>query len=148
MDTNQYQAFVEDILNKGQTYEEYIDRDAYDRDTFGFVVAAAKLEQYKKTLNAGKNLPKFPSINPLTADDPHVIHAKLGIAGEAGEVFDAETKDEVRNEVGDLLWYVTLLLSRYGLTLDDALSYNYEKLNKRFSTGQFTQSEALNPSVR
>lgn len=139
-----YQAEVLKTLARDGTYEAYIDRGEFDRDAFGFVVAAAAMERHKKTLAYGKNLPKFPTINPIQAPNMEILHAKLGIAGEAGELFDAETKEDVKNEAGDLLWYLAVLLSEHGLTFEEVMRGNIDKLRKRYSTGTFTRQEALN----
>jgi NTP pyrophosphatase (non-canonical NTP hydrolase) len=72
----------------------------------------------------------------------------LGIAGEAGEVADIIKKeyghghprnvDKMRKELGDVLWYVTAIAHKYGLTLDDVMRGNIDKLTKRFPEGKFT----------
>jgi NTP pyrophosphatase (non-canonical NTP hydrolase) len=144
MDNTTYQAAVLETLAGSDTYENYIDRTQFDRDCFGFVACAARLENYKKTLAYGKNLPKFETINPIQTNNVDVLHAKLGIAGEAGEVFDAESTEEVKKEVGDLLWYVSVLLSAHGLTFADTMQGNIDKLRVRYPTGKFTREEALN----
>lgn len=141
---NDYQAQALATLAGAKTYEDFIDRTEFNRDTFGFVVAAARLENYKKTLAYGKNLPKFQSINPINVENVTVLHAKLGIAGESAEIFDAVTKDEVKLECGDLLWYMAVLLDEYGLTFEEVMAANIEKLQKRYKSGKFTQAEALN----
>ncbi len=66
----------------------------------------------------------------------------LGIAGESGEVIDIIKKvlyhsheldvSALDEEIGDLLWYVVLLCDTVGLTLDDVMQTNVEKLRKRY----------------
>jgi NTP pyrophosphatase (non-canonical NTP hydrolase) len=69
----------------------------------------------------------------------------LGLAGEAGEVanivkkiqrdFGGEITDEVRaklkDELGDVLWYIAACADELGLTLDEIAEYNVGKLAKR-----------------
>lgn len=69
----------------------------------------------------------------------------LGLAGEAGEVanivkkiqrdFGGEINDEVRaklkDELGDVLWYISACADELGLTLAEIAEYNVEKLAKR-----------------
>jgi NTP pyrophosphatase (non-canonical NTP hydrolase) len=69
----------------------------------------------------------------------------LGLAGEAGEVanvvkkiqrdFGGEINDETRlklkDELGDVLWYVSACADELGLTLAEIARYNVEKLSKR-----------------
>lgn len=143
-----YQSEVLKTLASSQTYEEYVDADTFHRDCFGFVVSAAALERHKKTIAYGKNLPKFPTINPVQTKTPNVLHAKLGIAGEAGEVFDATTPEEVKNEVGDLLWYIAVLLHEYNLDFPEVMQANIDKLAKKYKSGKFTREEALNSTIR
>lgn len=69
----------------------------------------------------------------------------LGLTGEAGEVanivkkiqrdFGGEITDEVRaklkDELGDVLWYIAACADELGLTLDEIAEYNVGKLAKR-----------------
>ncbi len=69
----------------------------------------------------------------------------LGLAGEAGEVanivkkiqrdFDGVITDEVRlklkDELGDVLWYISACADELGLTLTEIAEYNVDKLAKR-----------------
>lgn len=69
----------------------------------------------------------------------------LGIAGEAGEVVDLLKKvlyhgheldkPHLCKEIGDLLWYMTLLCETVGLTLDEVMQANVEKLRQRYPLG-------------
>ncbi|HEY3993734.1 MAG TPA: nucleoside triphosphate pyrophosphohydrolase family protein [Ktedonobacteraceae bacterium] len=69
----------------------------------------------------------------------------LGIAGEAGEVVDIIKKvlyhaheldtSELCKEMGDLFWYMTLLCETVGLTLDNVMQANVEKLRQRYPAG-------------
>ena len=69
----------------------------------------------------------------------------LGLAGEAGEVANIVKKierdhagvitEEVRNklkdELGDVLWYISACADELGLTLAEIAEYNVKKLAKR-----------------
>jgi NTP pyrophosphatase (non-canonical NTP hydrolase) len=69
----------------------------------------------------------------------------LGLAGEAGEVanivkkiqrdFGGEITDEIRiklkDELGDVLWYISACADELGLTLAEIADYNVAKLAKR-----------------
>jgi NTP pyrophosphatase (non-canonical NTP hydrolase) len=69
----------------------------------------------------------------------------LGLTGEAGEVANIVKKiqrdhggvisDEVRamlkDELGDVLWYISACADELGLTLDEIAAYNVGKLAKR-----------------
>jgi NTP pyrophosphatase (non-canonical NTP hydrolase) len=69
----------------------------------------------------------------------------LGLAGEAGEVanivkkiqrdFGGEITDEIRaklkDELGDVLWYISACADELNLTLTEIAEFNVEKLAKR-----------------
>lgn len=73
------------------------------------------------------------------------IYPALGLAGEAGEVaekfkkiirdkhgaIDAEDKDLIIKELGDVLWYIAVIADCIGVVLEDVAAKNYEKLSSR-----------------
>lgn len=69
----------------------------------------------------------------------------LGLAGEAGEVADHIKKmifhrhgldrETLREELGDVLWYVAALASNLGLDLEEVMAANLEKLGSRYPDG-------------
>lgn len=81
------------------------------------------------------------------ADDPFssVLAAALGIGGESGEILDLVKKqyfhrkptnlEDVRDELGDLLYYLAILAYEYGFTLRDVAQANVDKLRKRHPHG-------------
>jgi NTP pyrophosphatase (non-canonical NTP hydrolase) len=84
-----------------------------------------------------------------------IQHAITGICTEgAGELSDALKRHlfygtefdfvNVKEEVGDLLWYVELLCQACGFTMEEAKELNVKKLTKRFGTGGFTEEAAIN----
>lgn len=83
----------------------------------------------------------------------NVLNAALGLAGEAGEVADEIKKssfqghpwDPVRiiEELGDVLWYVTLMADIFGVKLEKVMELNIEKLKKRYPDG-FSPEASVN----
>jgi NTP pyrophosphatase (non-canonical NTP hydrolase) len=69
----------------------------------------------------------------------------IGLAGEAGEVADLVKKavfhrkgldyEKLAKELGDVLWYVAALCSTAGLSLNDVMAANVEKLKARYPNG-------------
>ena len=69
----------------------------------------------------------------------------LGLAGEAGEVANIvkkiqrdhggvitdDTRAKLKDELGDVLWYISACADELGLTLTEIAEYNVEKLMKR-----------------
>lgn len=85
-----------------------------------------------------------------------LVHASMGISGEAGELIDTIKKtvfygkepdyENLVEEAGDLLWYVAILLDACGVTFSDAMLANIEKLRKRFPDG-FDAVKAIERNV-
>lgn len=77
----------------------------------------------------------------------------LGLCGESGEVADHFKKhvfhgheldrDEVLNELGDVLHYVAGLGSMVGLSLEEIAAFNLLKLEKRYPNG-FSKNDSIN----
>ena len=82
-----------------------------------------------------------------------LLHASVGVAGEAGELLDSIKKhwiygadldkENILEECGDLLFYVTACLLHSGFTLREAMEHNVEKLRKRYPEG-YTDQAARN----
>jgi NTP pyrophosphatase (non-canonical NTP hydrolase) len=78
-----------------------------------------------------------------------VIYPALGLASEAGEVagkikkvlrdldgdFERAPRDAIKDELGDVLWYVAVLAADLGLSLDDIATANLAKLETRMERG-------------
>ncbi len=78
------------------------------------------------------------------------VYPALGLTNEAGEVtgklkkvlrdsagkMSPETKQAIKKELGDVLWYVSQLSTELGLELDDVASYNINKLADRQKRGK------------
>lgn len=77
----------------------------------------------------------------------------LGLASETGEIAEAIKHtlyhnhdldfNNLRKELGDLLWYLTTIATHYGWTLEQIALLNIEKLNKRYPNG-FTSHDSIN----
>tara|TARA_B100000965_G_scaffold303244_2_gene261938 strand:- start:27 stop:356 length:330 start_codon:yes stop_codon:yes gene_type:complete len=82
------------------------------------------------------------------------IYPTLGLVGEAGEVaekvkkvlrdnkgvFDLESKEAIKKELGDVLWYLSNLCTEFGFSLDDVALLNLKKLKSRASSGKISGS--------
>jgi NTP pyrophosphatase (non-canonical NTP hydrolase) len=74
-----------------------------------------------------------------------VIYPTLGLTNEAGEVagkikkvfrdqegeISSETREALKAELGDVLWYLAQVSTELGLTLDEVAEYNIRKLADR-----------------
>ena len=91
----------------------------------------------------------------------------LGLAGEVGELLGEHKKwlrdgdsyslfpERVREELGDLLWYLSNVATKHGLTLEEVASHNLDKTRRRWNVsvageerpklldGDFPESERI-----
>lgn len=81
-----------------------------------------------------------------------IDHGITGIHTEGGELADAFKRYKyygteldyvnIKEEVGDLLWYVQLLAKACNFTMEEAMDMNEAKLRKRFGD-KFTEEQAI-----
>jgi NTP pyrophosphatase (non-canonical NTP hydrolase) len=84
-------------------------------------------------------------IKTLSAKKAHLLHMAVGISGEAGELLDAIKKhviynkpidiENVKEELGDLLFYIQGIYNAIDVTQDEILAMNKEKLSVRYKNG-------------
>jgi len=70
--------------------------------------------------------------------DNHRNYDKLkeGLLEEAREVCESEDLDNLVEELGDVLWYVTIMLKNNGSSIDSAMKKNIAKLERRELNGK------------
>ncbi len=80
-------------------------------------------------------------------EDPQAIIAwmALGLSGEAGEVANLVkkgvfhqhglNKEKIKEELGDVLWYISALCTALDLSLEEVMEKNINKLLKRYPDG-------------
>lgn len=88
-------------------------------------------------------------------NDPEqsLVNGALGLTGEAGEVADIIKKhqfhghdldvQELKKELGDVLWYIACCASALNIDLNEIGVANIEKLKERYPNG-FTKEDSLN----
>mgnify|MGYP001575017956 CR=1 len=99
------------------------------------------------------NLSDYQSFAHTTALYPdagkNLYYPALGLGGETGEVLNKvkkvmrdhgglvteEFREILKNELGDVLWYVAALSTELGLNLDDIAQTNVDKLQSRKERG-------------
>lgn len=87
-----------------------------------------------------------------------LLHATLGIVTESGELTDQLKKhlfynkpldkQNIKEELGDLLWYMALLCNWLDISFDELMSMNIEKLKIRYPDLKWTQEHALNRDIK
>ena len=88
--------------------------------------------------NKYQELAKTTAIYPETAK---IFYPCLGLAGEVGEICEKVKKhvrdgreldkEDLKKELGDVLWYLSTLATDLEISLDDVAITNYEKLKSR-----------------
>jgi len=90
------------------------------------------------------SLSKLPRKHLDAIKDSYIerLHATMGMTGEAGEVSEIIKKHifyhkpldihHLKEEMGDVLFYFVWLLDEVGLTLEEVMDYNIDKLSKRY----------------
>ncbi len=99
------------------------------------------------------NFEEYQSESGKTAIYPdkgsNFIYPVLGLVGEAGEVAEKikkilrdskgeigdRKKEEIKKELGDVLWYLSQLSTELNLSLSDIAELNIEKLQSRRARG-------------
>lgn len=86
-----------------------------------------------------------------------LLHGCAGVTTEGGELMDIFKKHEfygkeidlvnLKEEVGDVLWYLPLLCRFGGFTLEEAAATNIAKLRKRYPE-RFTGEAAINRDTK
>lgn len=104
-----------------------------------------KIEEYQKKA--------WRTINKELKTDELLANMIVGIFGEGGEVSDLIKKSlyqghkldksAIKEEVGDMLWYIANLCNLLGLNLKEVLKENHNKLKKRYPEG-FDKGKSIN----
>lgn len=92
-----------------------------------------------------------PNLQDIKNGD--LINGVMGLAGEAGECIDYVKKaifhkhdfnaTELAKELGDIMWYVAMCCNAIGISLDDVMQGNIEKLKRRYPNG-FNEHDSQN----
>lgn len=86
--------------------------------------------------------------------DHEVLERVLGLVGETGEIAEKFKKlirdhdydiskldrEDMKKELGDVLWYIAALADYLNMSLDDIASHNIAKLASRQQRGTLTGS--------
>ena len=82
-----------------------------------------------------------------------LINGVMGLCGESGEAIDLVKKwlsqgheldrDKLIGEIGDVAWYIAEIATALGVTLQDVLERNIDKLKRRYPEG-FDYARSIN----
>lgn len=104
-----------------------------------------ELNAYQSTANRTDSQPTALTTN---VDPPGLLVPLLGLAGEVGELLGEHKKwlrdgdsyklypERVKEELGDILWYLSNVATKHGLKLEDIAKHNLNKTQRRWLTDQ------------
>ena len=88
----------------------------------------------------------------ITPEQANLLHMGVGVSTEANELLDAIKKhtiyqkpldvENVKEELGDLLFYMSNLMQSVGLSFEEILQHNIDKLSVRYSKGSYSNAQA------
>lgn len=96
------------------------------------------------TINEYQKL-AMTTLNPELSEKDVLINGVMGLCGESGEAIDIVKKwlaqgheldkEKLAKELGDICWYLAETATALGLSLEDIMAANIEKLRKRYPDG-------------
>ena len=104
------------------------------------------------TINEYQKL-AMTTLNPALSEKDVLINGVMGLCGESGEAIDIVKKwlaqgheldkEKLAKELGDICWYLAETATALGLSLEDIMAANLEKLRKRYPEG-FDAERSMN----
>jgi NTP pyrophosphatase (non-canonical NTP hydrolase) len=92
-------------------------------------------------------------VDQLTPEKADLMHAVVGVSGEAGELLDAVKKFTIYGktldmanmieELGDLEFYLRRVRQIIGVSHSEVLIANMQKLGERYSSGSYSDEQAI-----
>jgi NTP pyrophosphatase (non-canonical NTP hydrolase) len=81
-----------------------------------------------------------------------LLYTTIGLAGEMGEFANIvkkvlrdgatdEKREKLKDELGDVLWYITRCAVELGLSLEEVADHNIQKLRARKANGTINASK-------
>ena len=104
---------------------------------------SVELNEYQRL---AENTDQQPEGTSFEENPRSILVPLLGLAGEVGELLGEHKKwlrdgdsyklfpDRVKEELGDLLWYLSNVASKHSLTLEDVAAHNLSKTQRRWHT--------------
>ena len=100
-----------------------------------------ELNEYQRLAN---QTDQQPETGNFETDPRSILVPLLGMAGEVGELLGEHKKwlrdgdsyklfpERVKEELGDLLWYLSNVATKHGLTLEEVADFNLSKTGRRW----------------
>ena len=116
-----------------------------------------ELAEYQKEAAATDQVPA--KAGNMQEASTQILVPLLGLAGEAGEILSEYKKllrdgpayklfpERMSEELGDLLWYISNVASKSGLSLEDVASQNLKKCRARWEVATGSQKQLPIPRL-
>ena len=157
-----YSLLKEYINASTEEYDRIIEDGGVDTDEFD--ISIVPLAQHNAEQNLESLLTDFNKmtlalakdgediLKNITPEQANMWHMVTGIGGEAGEIVDCIKKhviyqkpldvENIKEELGDLLFYMSNLMQSVGLSFEEILQHNIDKLSVRYSSGSYSNTQA------
>ena len=109
-----------------------------------------RLREYQKEAKKTDQFPRMPA--RADAPDKGELVPLLGLTGEVGALLSEYKKllrdgpvhvrfeERLKEELGDTLWYISTVASRFGLSLEEIAVANLKKVEDRWSKPSYRLS--------
>lgn len=162
MDLIEYQIATKRTVSD-RFYASYVDGREFAYYLEDAIEAGNALDEIKKALFYGKSDRPFSS-SPIwdvgcfkdAATTEGILHGILGVISEASELAEAllvavDEENEIdrinlKEEIGDILWYLSLLLNEIDSDFEEVAEMNIRKLQSRYPK-KFSEDKALNRNL-
>jgi NTP pyrophosphatase (non-canonical NTP hydrolase) len=157
-----YSMLKEYINASTEEYDRIIEDGGVDTDEFD--ISIVPLAQHNAEQNLEDLLTDFNKMTlalakdgadikrELTPEQASLLHMGCGVSTEANELLDAIKKhtiyqkpldvENIKEELGDLLFYMSNLMQSVGLSFEEILQHNIDKLSVRYASGSYSNAQA------
>ena len=116
-----------------QKYSEFVNAVTSDASTDFLALSDRLVELDEKGANIERLLTAGVGINAEGGEFLEIIKKMIF----KGKPFNADNKEHMIIELGDLMWYVTQACMALEVSLDEVVARNVTKLEKRYPGGSF-----------
>ena len=116
-----------------QKYSEFVNAVTSDASTDFLALSDRLVELDEKGANVERLLTAGVGINAEGGEFLEIIKKMIF----QGKPFNADNKEHMIIELGDLMWYVAQACMALEVSLDDVVARNVKKLEKRYPGGSF-----------
>ena len=114
-------------------YTEFVDAVTSDASTDFLALSNRLVELDEKGANIERLLTAGVGINAEGGEFLEIIKKMIF----QGKPWNADNKEHLIIELGDLMWYVAQACMALGVTVDEVVARNVTKLEKRYPGGSF-----------